>query len=330
MGVSGSGAIGNAELLEIDPDSSAKWFGFLALGVSCSDNPLEPPHLRPDCPVGGGRPHQSHVGPAIAPGHADDPVSLPTSDSTRTENRNANALPVFDARARRRICPAGRRGRGAHAPSPCGQASHDEEDDEEAFAAPSSREKKHTSRHHAKTKHAFLRKGVHRKSRAAHSVSLAGVTPVLAAKTRQIVASCGSTVISAVSRRGNRSNHPIGRAVDLRGNPGCIYAQLKSWPGGYSTDYAAARHVHISYNPGGQEWGLRFAHGGSRKTRVARYARAGRSSLRHAAGDRRPRGRGSNNSPASPRAPATRAPARLAASCCRCHSRPRSTACIER
>ncbi len=92
-------------------------------------------------------------------------------------------------------------------------------------------------------------------------VSLAGVTPVLAAKARQIVASCGSTIISAVSRRGIRSNHPIGRAVDIKGNPSCVYAQLKGWPGGYSTDYSASGHVHISYNPGGQEWGLRFAHG---------------------------------------------------------------------
>jgi hypothetical protein len=111
------------------------------------------------------------------------------------------------------------------------------------------------------------------------SVSLAGVTPVLAAKARQIVASCGSTIVSAVSSRPNRSNHPIGRAVDLVGNPGCIYAHLKGWPGGYSTDYAAARHVHISYNPGGQEWGLRFAHNGHRKTRVARYA--SRNMTRH-------------------------------------------------
>jgi hypothetical protein len=131
--------------------------------------------------------------------------------------------------------------------------------------------RKHSYRYHhrvAKSRHAQ-----HRKGRAGHSISLAGVTPVLAAKTREIVARCGSAVISAVSPRGNRSNHPIGRAVDLRGNPGCIYAQLKGWPGGYSTDYASAGHVHISYNPGGQEWGLRFVHG--RSTRVTRYARLG-------------------------------------------------------
>jgi hypothetical protein len=97
---------------------------------------------------------------------------------------------------------------------------------------------------------------------ASRSISLAGVTPVLAAKARQVASDCGSAIISAVSGRGIRSNHPIGRAVDMRGNPGCIYAHLKGWPGGYSTDYAAAGHVHISYNPGGQEWGLRFAHNG--------------------------------------------------------------------
>jgi hypothetical protein len=93
------------------------------------------------------------------------------------------------------------------------------------------------------------------------SVSLEGVTPVLAAKAREIEATCGSVIISAISKRPIRSNHPSGRAVDVEGNPGCVYALLKDWPGGYSTDYAAVRHVHISYNPGGQEWGIRFAHG---------------------------------------------------------------------
>jgi hypothetical protein len=117
-------------------------------------------------------------------------------------------------------------------------------------------------------KHAYAKKRTHARS---GSVSLAGVTPVLAAKAREIASACGSSVISAVSRRGNRSNHPIGRAVDMRGNPSCIYAHLKGWPGGYTTDYRSAGHVHISYNPGGQEWGMRFAHGGhgGGATRVA-------------------------------------------------------------
>ena len=110
--------------------------------------------------------------------------------------------------------------------------------------------------------------------------SLAGVTPVLAAKAREISAACGSVVISAVAGRSNRSNHPRGRAVDMQGNPSCIYSMLKGWPGGYSTDYATApggKHVHISYNPGGQEWGVRFVHrhGKSRYAhRHRRYAHA--------------------------------------------------------
>jgi hypothetical protein len=111
------------------------------------------------------------------------------------------------------------------------------------------------------------------KNRAGRSVSLDGVTPVLVAKAREIKANCGSIVVSAISSRPNRSNHPIGRAVDMVGNPKCIYAHLKGWPGGYSTDYSAVRHVHISYNPGGQEWGLRFAHNSPRQNRT-RYARA--------------------------------------------------------
>lgn len=55
------------------------------------------------------------------------------------------------------------------------------------------------------------------------------------------------------------SLHASGLAVDMAGNPGCIYARLRGWPGGYSTDYARVRHVHIS-GPGGREDGLRFAH----------------------------------------------------------------------
>jgi hypothetical protein len=128
-------------------------------------------------------------------------------------------------------------------------------------------EKKRAYKNHAHKRGQAKKRPVARSG----SVSLAGVTPVLAAKARAITAACGSTVISAVSRRGNRSNHPIGRAVDMRGNPSCIYAHLKGWPGGYTTDYRSAGHVHISYNPGGQEWGMRFAHGGHGRsaTRIA-------------------------------------------------------------
>lgn len=92
--------------------------------------------------------------------------------------------------------------------------------------------------------------------------ALSCVVAPLATKAKEIVDSCGSQVASAIAGRPNKSNHPIGRAVDLVGNPTCIYSHLGGWPGGYSTDYGRVHHVHISYNPGGQEWGIRFVHGG--------------------------------------------------------------------
>ena len=100
-----------------------------------------------------------------------------------------------------------------------------------------------------------------------HSVSLAGVTPALAQKAQQIREACGSTIISGVRHTrvrgtGHWSLHASGRAVDMRGNPACIYAHLQGWPGGYSVDYGRVHHVHISY--GGREDGLRFNHGGHR------------------------------------------------------------------
>lgn len=103
---------------------------------------------------------------------------------------------------------------------------------------------------------------------AKNGVSLQGVVAPLAEKARAIAAACGSRVVSAVRRGatvygGSASNHASGRAVDLQGNPACIYAQLRDWPGGVSTDYQRAPggpHVHVSYNPSGMEWGLRFVH----------------------------------------------------------------------
>ena len=100
---------------------------------------------------------------------------------------------------------------------------------------------------------------------------LAGVYAPLAAKAREIEEACGSRVISGVRHTriaGSRrwSLHASGRAVDMQGNPGCIYARLRGWSGGYSTDYGRVRHVHISL--GGREDGIRFAHRGGR-TRIA-------------------------------------------------------------
>ena len=110
-----------------------------------------------------------------------------------------------------------------------------------------------------------------------NSVSLAGIVAPLRAKAQEIVRACGSRVVSAY-RPGARiptgriSNHARHRAVDLRGNPSCIYAHLKGWPGGYSVDYVRAPggpHVHVSFNRN-MEWGARFSH---RRTRTY-HARA--------------------------------------------------------
>lgn len=121
-------------------------------------------------------------------------------------------------------------------------------------------------------------RGAPRRVEYAAAVRLSGVIAPLAAKTREISNACGSTVISArrhtrVAGTGRMSLHASGRAVDMRGNPGCIYAHLTGWPGGYSTDYGRVKHVHISL--GGSEDGLRFAHGGHRRHYAAvrvRYA----------------------------------------------------------
>lgn len=112
-------------------------------------------------------------------------------------------------------------------------------------------------------------------------VSLDGVVPALAAKAREIQEACGSKVISSVRRtriRGTRtmSLHASGQAVDMSGNPECMYERLSGWSGGYSVDYARMRHIHISYSDGGREWGARFSHGGRRYARRgSRYASAG-------------------------------------------------------
>ena len=100
---------------------------------------------------------------------------------------------------------------------------------------------------------------------------LSGVYAPLATKASEITSACGSRVISGLRHTrvaGTRrmSLHASGHAVDMQGNPGCLYAHLRGWSGGYSTDYARVRHVHISL--GGREDGIRFSHRGGR-TRLA-------------------------------------------------------------
>lgn len=153
--------------------------------------------------------------------------------------------------------------RMAHGATP--QVTYDNDGRQIARMAPA-----HSARHGKRAGRAD-RAARHRKP--GRHVSMVGVVPELAVKARAIVAECGSTVVSAVARRGNKSNHPSGRAVDLTGNPTCIYRHLEAWPGGVSTDYWTAPggpHVHVSYAPGGQEWGLRFKHARNPFVRSAR------------------------------------------------------------
>lgn len=117
-----------------------------------------------------------------------------------------------------------------------------------------------------------LNKAFMRRVMRSESGMLAGVYAPLAAKAREIEAACGSRVISG--RRHTRvagtrrwSLHASGHAVDMAGNPSCIYARLRGWSGGYSTDYRRVRHVHVSF--GGREDGLRFVHRSGRRVRYA-------------------------------------------------------------
>lgn len=106
--------------------------------------------------------------------------------------------------------------------------------------------------------------------------TISGIVTPLAVKVAEIQSSCGSRVVSAVRHTnvaGTRilSLHATGQAVDVAGNPNCIYLLLKGWPGGYSTDYSRVAHVHISF--GGREHGTRFVHHHVRRSHH-RYASA--------------------------------------------------------
>lgn len=106
------------------------------------------------------------------------------------------------------------------------------------------------------------------------SKSLAGVVAPLAAKVQEIQSACGSYIVSAVRYTrvrgsGRISLHASGRAVDIAGNPKCIYAHLHGWRGGYSTDYHRIRPNHVHISLGGSEDGKRFTHWQPRRVRLA-------------------------------------------------------------
>lgn len=115
-----------------------------------------------------------------------------------------------------------------------------------------------------------------------------GVNPTLAGKVSSIQAACpGTNVISGlrhtrVAGTNRMSLHASGNAVDVRGPYGCIYAQLRGWPGGYSTDAGRVNHIHISYDAtSGREMGLKFAHRGGKKKRYAHRHKRLRSASGH-------------------------------------------------
>lgn len=114
--------------------------------------------------------------------------------------------------------------------------------------------------------------------------SPAGLVAPLAAKVAEIQAECGSVLTphggvrqTLVKYTRRVSLHWTGRAADMAGNPSCIYRRLQGWAGGYSTDYSAVGHVHISWDPErGREWGVRFTHFRPRHARRHRLARVER------------------------------------------------------
>lgn len=98
--------------------------------------------------------------------------------------------------------------------------------------------------------------------------SLAGFPMPLQKMVATLQSECGARVTSAyrpgarVAGSGRPSLHSVKKAVDMQGNPKCLYATLKKvrYAGGYSTDYRAVNHLHMSW--GGREHGRRFAHYG--------------------------------------------------------------------
>lgn len=114
------------------------------------------------------------------------------------------------------------------------------------------------------------------------NANITDLVPPLASKVAEINRICGSRLVSGyrpgsrVRGSGRLSLHSAypSRAADLAGNPDCIRRLAQGWPGGMSTDYGNVKHYHISYEPGGREWGARFAHYGKRRAKRYRYAHA--------------------------------------------------------
>jgi hypothetical protein len=94
-----------------------------------------------------------------------------------------------------------------------------------------------------------------------------GIVKPLMDALRQVQAACpGFVLISGVrAGAGWQGLHRYGRAIDIGGKGvdyDCAYRALKGFPGGMNWDAWNPRinHIHISWAPGGAEWGTRWPH----------------------------------------------------------------------
>ena len=136
----------------------------------------------------------------------------------------------------------------------------------------------HHAAHRPRHRVHYANRHLRRQVRQVHySASPFGCLPAeLRAKVFEIIDACGTHVLrtftpgAVIAGTHHLSEHAFCRAADLAGNPACIYAHLRGFRGGVSTDYARMQHVHVSWHLGGFEQGVRFVHGGGyRATLVA-------------------------------------------------------------
>lgn len=111
----------------------------------------------------------------------------------------------------------------------------------------------------------------------ARPVAVSGLPGPLIAKLGDLRRVCGMRVISAfrpgalIAGTSRISLHALHKAADIAGGDfACAYGRLRGWPGGVSTDASRVRHIHLSWEPKGREWGARFVHGGHRRRDIDR------------------------------------------------------------
>lgn len=133
--------------------------------------------------------------------------------------------------------------------------------------------KRHARRHRRISSHSDRRRrhGVHRADHRRHrdaSASTAGLPGPLVTALEHVQSSCAGFRIISTYRPGARvagsgrvSLHALDKAADfVVTHWSCAYAALDGFRGGVSTDPGRVGHIHTSWDPGGREWGSRFAH----------------------------------------------------------------------